>query len=196
MIDFLKSKRDKLLRNEFYVILSKMKEGTDILTKLMAVAARNSPKALDESFLEILVLDEAEKEMLVEEMYQLSDERDDEIYTLKGDEIEKSDRVLLIGLDKHPGLGIDCKACGYENCEEMENSKQKMDIFEGPNCVYRVIDMGNAAGYALQNASKNDIDAKISIKGGLAAKNLGLSTTRICLAIIVMSNSKKGLFDI
>ncbi|MFW6304197.1 MAG: DUF2148 domain-containing protein [Candidatus Saliniplasma sp.] len=173
-----------------------MKEETDMIAKLMAVAARNSPKAIDESFLEISVLDEAEKEMLVEEMYQLADERGDEIFTERGEEVENSDRIILIGLNEHPGIGIDCKACGYESCEEMENSEQKKDIFEGPNCLYRVIDIGTAIGYALQNASKNDVHSKIMIKGGLAAKHLGLSTSRICLAIAMRSRSEKGLFDI
>ncbi|MFO7791965.1 MAG: DUF2148 domain-containing protein [Candidatus Saliniplasma sp.] len=175
--------------------MDKMKEGMDLITKLIAVAAKNSPTALDESYLDISVLDEAEKEMLVEEMYQLSDERKDETFTDKGEEIENSDRVILVGLDDHAGLGIDCKACGYENCEKMEEAKQEEDIFVGPNCVYRIIDIGNALGYAIQNAYKNNVYARISIKGGLAAKNLGLSTSRVCLAIPISLESKKKLFD-
>jgi len=188
--------RDNLLQNEYYTKLSMMKEETDIITKLMAIAAKNSPKALDESFLDISVLDEAEKEMLVEEMYQLADERKDETFTEKGEEVEQSDGIILVGLDKHPGIGINCKACGYETCEDMEKADPRKDIFEGPNCIYRLIDVGNALGYALQNASKNDVDGKIIVKGGLAAKNLGLSTSKICLALSIKLKSDRGLFDI
>lgn len=173
-----------------------MMEEADIIVRLIATAAKNSPKALDESFLEISVLDEAEKEMLVEEMYQLADGRGDEIYTAKGEDLENSDSVILIGLNEHPGIGIDCRACGYESCESMENSENEKDIFEGPNCIFRLIDIGISLGYALQNASKNDVDAKIMIKGGMAAKNLGLSTSKICLAVAMMSPDGRGLFDL
>lgn len=168
----------------------------DLITKLVAIAAKNAPTALNESYMDISVLDEAEKEMLVEEMYQLADERKDEIFTEKGEDIEKADSVILIGVDGHPGLGIDCKACGYENCEQMEEAKDKNDIFIGPNCVYRIIDIGVSLGYAIQNATDNDADAWVSIKGGLAAQNMGLSTSRICLAVPISLDSKEKLFDL
>lgn len=168
----------------------------DIIARLIAVAANNSPTSPDGSFIDISVLDDAEKEMLVEEMYQMADERGDETYTSKGEEIEDSDRIILIGLDKHKGLGIDCKSCGYESCEQMEQDDKKKDIFEGPNCLFRVIDIGTSLGYALQNAEKNDVNAKISLKGGLAAKNLGLSTSKLCLAIQINSDHDIFSFDI
>ncbi len=177
-------------------MLSNMKEGMDVIAELIAIAAKSSPSSLNESFTDISILDEAEKEMLVEEMYQMADEKEDETYTEVSEDIEQSEKVILIGLDDHHSIGLDCKACGYESCEILERSDQKKDIFEGPNCLFKVMDIGTSLGYALQSANRNNVYASISIKGGLAAKNLGLSTSRLCVAIQINTKSKEFSFGI
>ncbi|MFW6040820.1 MAG: DUF2148 domain-containing protein [Thermoplasmatota archaeon] len=171
-----------------------MSEGIDIVAELMAVSGKNAPTALDKSYLDISLLDEAEKEMLVEEMFQLADELDDESYAEKGDLIEKCQRVILVGLGDHPSLGIDCKACGYDDCKSFDSAKKKEDIFEGPNCVFRLIDLGLAIGYILRTCRQNNVFSEILIKGGLAAKSLGLSDCNICLAIPIYEKSRYSYF--
>ena len=179
-----------------FLLMNNMSEGIDIVAELMALSAKNTPTALGESYLDIIILDEAEKEILVEEMYQLADELDNEGYTKKGEEIENSDKVLLIGLNDHPSLGIDCKACGFDSCEDFERADKKEDIFLGPNCIFRIIDLGLALGNALRTAGNHNVDAEIMIRGGLAAKDLGLSTSRICLAIPISLKPKYDYFEL
>lgn len=160
----------------------KMKKTHEIISHLVKIAAEGSPKAYGD-YLEIEVLDDAEREMLAEEMFQLSDEMDEESYSDAGESIESSEEVILIGLNDHPPLELDCRACGYEDCKEFSEAEEESDIFSGPNCVFRIIDLGLALGNALNTSRSHGLENGISIRGGLAAKHLGLIDSRICLAI-------------
>ncbi len=155
---------------------------TEIVADLMTISAETSPKSA-EDILETMVLDAAEREMLAEELFQLSEEFQNDSYSEEGELIERSDELLLVGVKDNEHLGIDCRACGYESCEEFSEADQTKDIFEGPNCVYRLIDLGMSIGRALNTAENHSLDYNISIKGGLAAKNLGLMDSRVALAI-------------
>ncbi|MFW5928653.1 MAG: DUF2148 domain-containing protein [Thermoplasmatota archaeon] len=171
-----------------------MKKDIEIVANLMELSANSSPKAR-ENDLEILLVDEAEKEMIVEEMYQLADKLDDESYSEKGEDIEKSESLMFIGLNEHKSLGLDCKACGFESCEDMETADQKEDIFEGPNCIFKVIDLGLSLGYALNAADIHNVDSQLMIRAGIAAKSLGLMSSRICLGILINVNKEKSYFE-
>ncbi len=168
----------------------KKKRITEIVIDLMNISAQTSPKSSD-NFLETMVLEEAEKEMLAEELYQLSDEFQDEAYSQEGDFINSSDELLIIGLKDHPPLGIDCKACGYESCKDFSEADKTKQIFEGPNCIFRLMDLGISIGHALNTAETHNIDYQISIKGGLAAKNLGLMDSQVCLVVPINVISNK-----
>ena len=171
-----------------------MKKEIEIVANLMELSANSSPKA-KENDLEILLVDEAEKEMIVEEMFQLADKLDDESYSEKGEYIEKSESLMFIGLNDHEAVGIDCKACGFESCEDMDTADQIEDIFEGPNCIYKVIDLGLSLGYALNTADIHNVDSRLMIRAGMAAKSLGLMSSRICLGIPLNVNEEKSYFE-
>ncbi|MBS3817785.1 MAG: hypothetical protein KGY76_09520 [Candidatus Thermoplasmatota archaeon] len=158
------------------------------VSDLIKIAAENSPK-ISEDDIELVSLDDAEKEMLVEEMYQLSDEFDDESYSEEGESIETSDKIFLIGLEDHEPLDIDCRACGFESCKDFQDAEEKEKIFKGPNCVFKILDLGMSLGYAWTTSEMHKVKPDISIKGGLAAVHLGLSETRICLAMTIKTGS-------
>lgn len=169
----------------------KKKKITEIVIDLITISAETSPKSSG-NFIETLTLDEAEGEMLGEELYQLSDELDDETYSEEGDLVNSADELMIIGLKDHPALDIDCSACGYKDCEAYSNADQTEEIFQGPNCAFRLIDLGMSIGRALNTAETHNMDYNVSIKGGLAAKNLGLSDSRICLALLMNVLSEKS----
>ncbi len=155
---------------------------TDIVAKLMAISAVNTHREDMPSRLDVTVLDEAEREILVEEMFQMAEKNDDEIYSQMGESIRNSKDLILVGLDDDTTLGLDCQACGFSSCEELSKIR-KEDIFEGPNCVFRVIDLGIAVGSALRTANVHNVKGEVMIKGGIAAKRVGLSTSRVVLAV-------------
>ncbi len=160
------------------------KKITEIVSNFVKIAADRSPKFFGEK-IETVLLDDAEREMLAEEMFQLSDEFEDEHYSLEGEYLESSNRILLIGLEEHPPFDIDCKACGYESCESFQEAEDKTDIFQGPNCIFAVLDLGMAIGHAWNTIESYKLRPDISIKGGLAAKHLGLIGSRIALAVMI-----------
>ncbi len=168
-----------------------MKREIEIISDLIAVSASIAPKSGGESFINIYLLDDAEREILAEEMFQLSDTLNEELYSKYGKIIEEeAQAVLLVGLKGHPPLGIDCQACGFKDCQEFE-SEGTEDIFEGPNCAYRLLDMGMALGSALKTAGAHGVKTSLMIKAGLAAKNIGLSTARLCMAVPIMLDEER-----
>lgn len=162
----------------------------EMISELMKISAGGSPKSSGDH-LEILVLDDAEIEMLAEEMFQLSDELNEEIYSEEGEAIKSSNHVILLGLEDHSPLGLDCRACGYESCDDLSEAQEKEDIFQGPNCVFRLLDLGTALGNALNTAEMFKLDHDISIRGGLAGKHLGLIDSRVCLAVTANAATKR-----
>jgi len=160
------------------------KKITNIVADLMTISAETSPKSSD-NFLEITSLDLSEREMLAEELYQLSDEFKDESYSKEGDLVNSADELMLIGLKDHKSLGIDCRACGYEDCEDFDEAPQMEKIFEGPSCAFKMIDLGMSIGRALNTAENHNVDCRPSIRAGLAAKNLGLTDSMICYALLI-----------
>lgn len=163
-----------------------MSKGIDTISDLMVISATTTPKSGGESFMEITLLDDAERKILAEEMYQLSDQTEDDEYSIYGRMIEEETlSVLLIGLKEHPPMGLNCRACGFNDCEEFKKASGD-GIFHGPNCTYRLLDMGMSVGSALDTANLHHVKASLMIKAGLAAKNIGLSTANICMAIPIM----------
>lgn len=152
-----------------------------------------SPKSKGDA-IETLVLEESEKEMLAEESFQLSDEYNDEAYSDEGEKINESDEILLLGIEEHDSLGIDCKACGYENCENFDKAEKKEGLFKGPSCSFKLIDLGMSIGHALNTAENHNVDYEISIKSGMAARSLGLMSSQLCIGILLKVNPDKNYF--
>jgi len=167
------------------------KKVTEIVLDLMTISADTSPKSSG-NYLETITLDEAEKEMLAEELYQLSDEFQEEAYSEEGDRVNSADELMILGLKDHPSLGVDCSACGFVDCDEFSKADQTENIFQGPNCSFRLVDLGMSIGYALNTADTHNLDYKVSIKGGQAAKNMGLSDSRFCLALLMNAVSDRS----
>lgn len=157
---------------------------SDIVANLMTVSAKADHRPNDNSKIEIMVLDDAQKEILVEELFQMADDTGDDNYSDLGESIREMGKLVLIGLDDETPLGLDCGACGFSSCEAM--SKENIsDIFEGPSCAHRLLDMGIAVGDAIRTAEIHGVRSYAIIEAGLAAKRVGLSTSRISLIVPV-----------
>lgn len=174
--------------------MGKLKKDIEIVANLMELSANSSPKAAEDD-LEILLVDEAEKEMIAEEMFQLADKLDDESFSEEGEFIEKCDSLIFIGLNQHDSLGLDCKACGFESCDKMEDADKTEGLFDGPNCTFKVLDLGLSLGYALNTADIHNIASQLMIRAGIAAKSLGLMTSKLCLGIPLNVNKENNYFN-
>ena len=171
-----------------------LSETVKMVGALMEVAARTAPKAAGEDFIETKLLSDSEKTALGNDMTQIGTERGIFGFERDGRNVLDSDAVLLIGLLPHKGVGLDCSACGYANCQEF-NSKSFEGDFKGPNCVVRALDLGIALGSAAKVASELNVDNRVMYRIGVSARRLGLSKANISHGIPLSATGKNIFFD-
>ena len=164
------------------------------VAKLMELSARTAPKAMGRDFIEVKIVSGTEKDSVGNEMMMIAEEKGTPGYKRDGQNILDSPVLVLIGLLKHPGLGIDCKACGFESCKEFNSKKTKGD-FLGPNCVHRMADLGIAIGSAAKTASMNNADNRIMERVGLAAMRLGMMKSNVVYGIPLSATGKSIYYD-
>ena len=130
-----------------------IKDTVRMVADLMEVAARTAPKAVGKDFIEIKVVTDLERSALGEEMMRMSEEPGRPNFDRDGQNILDSDAVVLIGLLPHKGAGLNCGACGFATCQEMEAHPCNAD-FIGGNCAIRLLDLYIALGSAVKTASE------------------------------------------
>jgi len=165
-----------------------------IVARLMELSARTAPKAVGKDFIEVKILTGSEKDSVGKEMIKIGEERDKAGFKRDGQNVIDSGVLILIGLLKHPGIGIDCKACGFESCKEF-NSKSVDGDLHGPNCVHRMADLGIAVGSAAKTASMNNADNRIMERAGLAAKRLRIVESNVVYGIPLSATGKSIFYD-
>jgi uncharacterized ferredoxin-like protein len=169
-------------------------DALSIVAKLMELSARTAPKAMGQDFIEIGILTGEQKNSLGREMLKVSEERKSPGFKRDGQNILDSPIVILIGLLEHPGLGINCSACGFESCRAMEAARTQGD-FLGPNCAHRLADLGIAVGSAVKTAGLHNADNRVMERAGLAARRMGVIKSNIAYGIPLSASGKSIFFD-
>ncbi|MBU1159108.1 MAG: hypothetical protein KKE24_07190 [Candidatus Thermoplasmatota archaeon] len=171
-----------------------LKETVRFVGELMALSARTAPKAVGQDFIEIRLLTDSERIAVGNDMIQIAKERNSPGFERDGQNVLDSDAVLLIGLQAHKGIGLDCGACGYDGCTGFNEATYKGD-FQGPNCAVRLLDLGIALGSAAKTASDHNVDNRIMYRVGVSARRLGLSQSNIVHGIPLSATGKSIFFD-
>ena len=165
--------------------------------QLMLISAKTAPKAagIDDTLAAIVY--GKEKEDLISEMEKLAEERDSSKFKRDATNVRDSSAVVLIGVRGIKSLGLNCGGCGYSTCTEFEESEKEMGLdFIGPNCVFKLLDLGIALGSAAKTASILNVDNRIMYRIGTAAKRLNLlPEANIIMGIPLSSGSKNIYFD-
>jgi uncharacterized ferredoxin-like protein len=85
-----------------------------------------------------------------------------DFFRINGELVKVSNATLLIGVEGHIPLGINCGGCGHATCAEMVKAvkagKNKKALYMGPNCVLKISDLGIAVGSAVKTASIHNVD--------------------------------------
>ncbi len=160
---------------------------------LMAISARTAPKSKGEDFLEILYLDKNETNKIAERMIELGKERG-KGFIRDGESLKKASAILLIGVKGDEPLGLNCGACGLD-CKKMKEIKRTSKDFTGPNCIFRILDLGIAIGSAVKLASVLNVDNRVIYRIGVVARELGYSKADVVLGIPLASLGKNPFFD-
>ncbi|MFW9856443.1 MAG: ferredoxin domain-containing protein [Candidatus Thorarchaeota archaeon] len=175
---------------------SQESEAMDYVLRLMSLSARTSPKTagIDDILLKIVVGEEKGK--VVEEMHRLGKERGIPNFHRDARSIDKSHGMLLIGIERNAGtISLNCGACGFD-CDELDDMKKEGADYYGPNCAYKLLDLGIALGSAAKTASIMNADSRIMYRAATAAMRIGIfNDVSVALAIPISGTGKNVFFD-
>lgn len=181
---------------------SQLKDHVVQVAGFMCVSARTAPKTRGLDDLEILAIsNENDLNRLAEEMEKMGSELGMAFFQRDAENIRQSDAVLLVGVKSSKPKELNCSGCGYPNCEEFRKAvESRKDLkkvsYQGPSCVFQVMDLGIAVGSAVKIASMLNVDNRIMYSVGAAALRAGfLKESNIALGIPLSAYGKSIYFD-
>ncbi len=163
--------------------------------EFMALSARTAPKAGGEDDIVVALVYGEEKEKIAREMEKIAEERNISGFKRDGKNVADSDVVVLVGVRGTKSFGLNCGACGYSNCEEFQKAAKKLGRdFTGPNCMFKLLDLGIALGSAVKTAGILNVDNRIMYRIGVAAKRLNLLPEATVIMGIPLSSTGKNIY--
>lgn len=170
-------------------------EGIKIAAYLMAESARTAPKSKGEDVIEIVYVDGEDLEKIAVKMEEMSSSTGDKNFLRDAESLRKSQAVLLIGAKGDKTIGVNCEACGFKGCAEFKKAKRGGENFVGPNCAFRLIDLGIALGSAVKLSAIIGVDTRIMYRIGMAAKKLEMINSDVVMGIPISALGKSPYFD-
>lgn len=193
------------------------KENVLLAAKLMANAALTTPLMGGVDQIEVvLVWGEEDQERIARKMEELAkvnkSRRWQEMFKTEAVMVRESDAILLIGNYRAADTPLDvgCGLCsGKDNCDfvysrrktvagVIDHTELETDmLINGPLCMCRVSDMGEAIGSALAVANRLLVDARPFMSVGLAALKLGyFKRSQIAVGVCVAARQKNPFVDV
>ena len=165
-----------------------------VVADLMAVAARTAPKSAGKDFVVVSVVEGDAVRRLGERMIEHGLRTGKKNFDRDGQNVADSDAVVLVGLKNAETTGLDCGACGVELCELLEVNSHESE-FRGPQCAFRLLDMGIALGSAAKMAGLLNVDNRIMYRAGLVAREMGLVDADFVMGIPLSATGKSIYYD-
>ncbi len=165
-----------------------------MVADLMAVAARTAPKAAGKDFVVICIIEGDELKQLGQQMCEYGRRTGKKNFDRDGNNVAASDALILIGIKDGKSVGLNCTACGVENCNELAINSGEGE-FRGPQCAYRLLDLGIALGSAAKTASLLNVDNRIMYRAGVVAREMGLIDADVVMGIPLSATGKSIYFD-
>lgn len=172
-------------------------EGLLHAARLMLVAARTAPKSGGKDDVLTAIVLGKEKESLAEEMEKIAEERKIAGFKRDAQNLHNSEATVLIGVRGDISFKLNCGACGYDTCNEFDEAEKKEGLdFTGPNCAFKMLDLGIAIGSAVKTASILNVDNRIMYRIGTAARRLHLMPeATVIMGIPISAKGKSIYFD-
>ena len=192
-------------------MVESLKQIATRVAEYMAASAITAPKSTGVNFIETKALTGEDLERLGKAMVQYGKERPDifphlkeatgrftpqfveEMFTRDGRNVMKSQAVLLISLNKGASLGLDCGGCGVETCVERKETSNTE--FAGPQCAFRLIDLGIALGSAVKTAMDFNMDNRMMYTMGAVARHAGMVEGEWAIGVPLSISGKNVFFD-
>lgn len=170
-----------------------VQEAIKDVANLMGVAARTAPKSAGKDFVVVKTIYGEDVIKLAKEMVSYGEQMGKKNFDRDGDNVKNSLAVLLIGIKDAVSLGLNCGACGYDQCSN--RISHRGSEFDGPQCAFRLLDMGIAIGSAVKTAGIMNVDNRIMYRAGVVAKKMGLIDADFAMGIPLSVTGKSIYFD-
>jgi uncharacterized ferredoxin-like protein len=167
-------------------------EGLQLVAELMEIAARTAPKTAGKDFLVIKTIEGADVQALAGKMVEFGQRTGKKSFDRDGANVRDSAAVVLIGLKDAKTIGLNCSACGAEKCITVNTLEGE---FRGPQCAFRLLDMGIALGSAVKTAAILNVDNRIMYRAGVVAREMGLIDADFVIGIPLSATGKSIYFD-
>lgn len=174
---------------------SELNSAVEQVAAMMELAARTAPKTKGEDFIEVLIVGGDQLSALAAAMVKFGVDRGKANFDRDGKNVAESAAVILIGLKKAASAGLNCGACGFKTCEELETAPVADIEFQGPVCAYRMVDLGIALGSAVKTAQLFNVDNRVMYRAGAVARAMGLVDWDFVLGIPLAATGKNPFFD-
>lgn len=170
-------------------------KGVELVAQLMAISAITAPKSKGENFVQVKTIDGQGVQDLGHAMIAYGQKVQKTDFDRDGKNVLNSDAVLLIGLKDAIPLGLNCGACGFEDCKSMSAHNPAEVEFKGPICALRLLDMGIAIGSAVKTASMLNVDNRVMYRVGAVARDMKIVYWDYVMGIPLSVSGKSIFFD-
>jgi uncharacterized ferredoxin-like protein len=169
-----------------------MSNGLRLVAELMCIAARTGPKSAGQDFIVTQIMEGEDCQKLGEAMMRFGQRTGKHNFDRDGINVKDSAVVVLIGLKNAKALGLNCGACGEEQCLQPNTFQGE---FQGPQCAFRLLDMGIALGSAVKTAGMLNVDNRIMYRAGVVAREMGFIDADYVMGIPLSATGKSIYFD-
>jgi uncharacterized ferredoxin-like protein len=160
----------------------------------MDVAARTAPKTAGQDYVVVTIIEGNQVKALADKMLEYGKRTGKKNFDRDGKNVADSEAVVLIGIKDAKSVNLDCGACGAETCEALLINSHEGE-FRGPQCAFRLLDMGIALGSAAKMASLLNADNRIMYRAGLVAREMGLIDADFVMGIPLSATGKSIYYD-
>jgi uncharacterized ferredoxin-like protein len=167
-------------------------EAIQVVAQLMDVAARTAPKSAGQDFVVTRILLGEEVQKLGKAMIAYGEKTGKHNFDRDGENVLNSECVFLVGLKDADVLGLDCGACGEEICLVPNTYEGE---FKGPQCAFRLLDMGIALGSAVKAAAMHNVDNRIMYRAGAVAREIGQIDADFVMGVPLSATGKSIYYD-
>lgn len=169
-------------------------ESVKLAAYLMSISARTAPKSKGEDDIKVVYVDGEDKDNLASKMIE---EGRRKIFKRDGENLKAASAVLLLGVDGGKAINLNCGACGYHDCNNFPQEEDRIEgkDYRGPNCAFKLLDLGIAVGSAAKLSSIFNVDNRVMYTVGATARSMGLIDADVVIGIPLSSMGKNIFFD-
>ncbi len=166
-----------------------LKEGLDIVSKLLLMDAITAPKSIGRNDIVVdIINDNKYKEPILDKAKEIAKRSGFGFYERDAFNCENISHIIVTGY-KVFYHRFNCGFCGFESCDECEN--------KGGMCAISITDSGIAIGSLVKLSSLFGVDNRVMLSIGQATKEVGFFKEKVggAYGIPLSVTTKNPFFD-